>query len=49
MEGAVLSTAIRIGKVRLIDNLLVGPAARMVSQASLHYSNDRIITESGNE
>ena len=37
--GAVLSSAIRIGTVRLIDNLLIGKAVHLVSQPALHYSN----------
>ena len=29
-EGAVLSSAVRLGKVRLIDNLLLGPAYKAI-------------------
>ena len=38
--GAVISSAIKVGNVRLIDNVLVGrDASRLVSHPQLHYSN----------
>ena len=38
--GAIISSAIKVGNVRLIDNVLVGHrASSLVSPRQLHYSN----------
>ena len=38
--GAIISSAIKVGNVRLIDNVLVGHgASNLVSPRQLHYSN----------
>ena len=41
-RGAVISSAIKVGNVRLIDNVLVGRnASNLISPRQLHYSNFR--------
>ena len=38
--GAVISSAVKVGNVRLIDNVLVGrDASALISPRQLHYSN----------